>query len=47
VELERPARPVKLHGLKNGGKGGNKYLSRALDRSFLDAYIKKRVEKEN
>jgi len=33
--------------LKNGGKGGNKYLARALDRRRLDAYIKKRIEKEN
>ena len=44
--VARRAIPL-LHGLKNGGKGGNKYLSRALDRRCLDAYIKKRIEKEN
>ena len=46
MELGRPA-PGQTSRIKNGGKGGNKYLSRALDRRCLDAYIKKRIEKEN
>jgi formate hydrogenlyase subunit 6/NADH:ubiquinone oxidoreductase subunit I len=31
----------------NGGNQPNVYFARALDRSFVDAYIKKRIEKEN
>ena len=36
-----------LHGKENGGKQPVIYFARALDRRCLDAYIKKRIEKEN